>query len=140
MEEFIGVLNRVEQAQEFITNNDLLNRLNKIYDFLNPIFENSELMARFISFMEIMSKNPCSFKQVLTKEETEHYLGVTERQLRRLMYEYNLPVFKVSNKSLYFTQVQIVEWLNQYRILTPAELEKEAESQYRKLAEKRKKI
>ena len=62
-------------------------------------------------------------KEVLTLKEVSQYTGLSKSHLYKLTHKNLIPFFKPFNKVLYFNRVEIVNWLQQNRVPTIAEME-----------------
>lgn len=66
-------------------------------------------------------------KEVLSASEAASYMNVSLSHLYKLTAERKVPHFKPMGKMVYFNRLELEGWLQTNRVITDAELEKQAQ-------------
>lgn len=74
-------------------------------------------------------------KEVLTAQETAHYMGVSMSYLYKLTMRKQIPHYKPLGKMCYFNRNEVEQWLQSNRVSTDQELNNKALSYCRKGAD-----
>lgn len=67
-------------------------------------------------------------KEVLTSDEAARYMGVSKSYLYKLTMRQQIPHFKPMGKMCYFNRQELEQWLQSNRVVTAAEIERQAQA------------